>query len=103
MEVSKKPAGKGNNASSLFTCTTLVRDGAGPVPADYKQDLILQALMGLSKSTCANGLIKLKPVYVTNLHKEKLDPRLDYSLKAVNVQLFAKLHTEFHFCVDFYW
>ena len=75
--VSRKPAGKGKNASSLFACRTVVRDGAGPVPADYKQDLILQALMGLSKSTCANGLIKLKPVYVTNLYKEKLEPRLD--------------------------
>lgn len=76
VRVNKRPAGKGRK-SNLFSCTTLVRDGAGPVPADYKQDLILQALMGLSKSTCANGLIKLKPVYVTNLHKEKLEPRLD--------------------------
>lgn len=69
--------GRGKKASSLFSCTTLVRDGAGPVPAGYKQDLILQVLMGLRKCTCANGLIKLKPVYVTNLHKEKLEPRLD--------------------------
>lgn len=56
---------------------TPVRDGAGPVPADCTQDLLLQALVGLSKSPCANGLIKIKPVYITNLHKEKLGPRLD--------------------------
>lgn len=65
------------NHSGLFTHMTLVSDGAGPVPADYKQDLTLQAFMGPSKSTCANGLIKFKPVYVTNLCKEKLQPRLD--------------------------
>lgn len=77
MGVSKKPAGTGENVSGLLADTTLVRDGAGPVPADYKQDFIPRALTGLSKSTCANGLIKLKPVYVTNLHKAKLEPRLD--------------------------
>lgn len=77
MGVGKRPAGKGKDASSLSTCTTLVRNRAGLVPDDYKQDLILQALMSLSKSTCANGLIKLKPVHVTNLHKETLEPSLD--------------------------
>lgn len=44
---------EGKNASSVFACMTPVRDGAGPLPADCKQDLMLQALTGLSKSTCA--------------------------------------------------
>lgn len=52
-------------------------DGAGPVPADSTQSFLLQALVGLSKSPCANGLIKIKPVHFANLHKEKLEPRLD--------------------------
>lgn len=51
-----EPAGKGEISSSVFACMTLVKDGAGPVPAGYNQDLILQALMGLSKSTCAKWL-----------------------------------------------
>lgn len=72
----REPAGREKMQVALFACMTVVRDGAGSVPACCKQDLISQTLTGLSKSTCANGLIKLKPVYVTNLHKEKLEPRL---------------------------
>lgn len=71
------PQGKGKNSACFSTCTLLGRDRAGLAPADGRQGLTLHIHTGLSKPTHANGLIKLKPVYVTHLHKEKLVSRLD--------------------------